>query len=64
MLNKLREIAEELLDKDRDKYTLILNILKDDDCYKKMDMDTFYSILDDLGIQDKNKVYLELMKGK
>ena len=64
MLNKLRELAQELLEKDKEKYTLILEILKEDDCYKKMDMDTFYSILDDLGIQDKNKVYIELMKGK
>lgn len=64
MLNKLRELAQELLDKDKEKYTLILEILKDDECYKKIDMDTFYSILDDLGIQDKNKVYVELMKGK
>ena len=64
MLNKLRKLAQELLDKDKEKYTLILEILKEDDCYKKMDMDTFYSILDDLGIRDKNKVYIELMKGK
>lgn len=64
MLNKLRETAQELLDKDKEKYTLILNILNEDDCYKKIDMDTFYSILDDLGIKDKNKVYIELMKGK
>jgi hypothetical protein len=64
MLNKLRMMAQELKEKDKDKYTLILNILNDDDCYKKMDMDTFYSILDDLGIQNKNKVYLDLMKGK
>lgn len=64
MLNKLRETAQKLLDKDKEKYTLILNILNEDDCYKKIDMDTFYSILDDLGIKDKNKVYIELMKGK
>ena len=64
MLNKLRELAQQLKEKDEAKYTLILNILKEDDCYKKMDMDTFYSILDDLGIKDKNKVYVQLMKGK
>jgi hypothetical protein len=57
-------MAQELIDKDKYKYTLILNILNEEDCYKKMDMDTFYSILDDLGIRDKNKVYIELMKGK
>lgn len=64
MLNKLRELAQQLKEKDEAKYTLILNILKEDDCYKKMDMDTFYSILDDLGIKNKNKVYVQLMKGK
>ena len=64
MLNKLRELAQQLKEQDEAKYTLILNILKEDDCYKKMDMDTFYSILDDLGIKNKNKVYVQLMKGK
>ena len=64
MLEKLRNKAQELIQTDKDKYELIANILKEDNCFKLMDMDTAYSILEDLGIQNKNKVYLELMKGK
>ncbi len=64
MLEQLRNRAKELINEDKEKYELILNILKEDNCFKLMDMDTAYSILEDLGIQDKNKVYLELMKGK
>lgn len=62
MLEVLRNRAEELIETDKKKYELILNILKDDDCFMKIDMDTAMSILNDLGVEEKEKVYIELLK--
>lgn len=62
MLEVLRNRAEELIENDKKKYELILNILKDDDCFMKIDMDTAMSILNDLGVEEKEKVYIELLK--
>ena len=62
MLEKLREKCKSLIEEDKDKYSLILKILSDDDCFRKIPMDTAYSILDDLKVDNKNKVYIELLK--
>ena len=62
MLEVLRNRAEELIEIDKKKYELILNILKDDYCFMKIDMDTAMSILNDLGVEEKEKVYIELLK--
>ena len=56
--------AVELQDIDKNKYELISDILSDDNCFEKMDMETTYSILNDLGIENINEVYIELMKRK
>ena len=56
--------AVELQDIDKNKYELISDILSDDNCFENMDMETAYSILNDLGIENINEVYIELMKRK
>ncbi len=61
-LDLLRERCKELLKSDKDKYTVIYNILKEDDCFKRMSMDMAYSILRDLRVDNKEEVYIELMK--
>lgn len=62
--NSLKKIAQELYDQstseeDRFKYELILNILNDDDCFKKMKTETAYKLLKDLKYEDDeiNKIY-------
>jgi hypothetical protein len=62
MLEVLRNKAEELMKEDKDKYELIFKILSDDDCFKKINIETAMSILEDLGVEDKDKVYIELLK--
>lgn len=64
MLEQLRMKALELQENNKEKYQLISNILSDDDCFSKMNMETAYSILKDLEVEDINKVYIELMKRK
>lgn len=63
MLDKLRDQAKLLTIIDKEKYTLISNILKNDNCFFEMSMEDAYSILRDLRIseQDITKVYLSLM---
>lgn len=63
MLDKLRNQAENLLSVDKEKYTLIKNILKNDNCFFEMTMEDAYSILRDLKVkeEDLKKVYLILM---
>ncbi len=63
MLDKLRNQAENLLSVDKEKYTLIKNILKNDNCFFEMTMEEAYSILRDLKVkeEDLKKVYLILM---
>ena len=62
MIEKLRERCKSLIKEDKDKYSLILNILNDDNCFRKIPIDTAYSILEDLKINNKDKVYIELLK--
>lgn len=62
MLNKLREITQELLNKNDEnfkKYSIINDILKNDKCFYEMDMDTAVSILTDLGYSydDSIRIY-------
>ena len=64
MIEQLRLKAVELQDIDKNKYELISDILSDDNCFENMDMETAYSILNDLGIENINEVYIELMKRK
>lgn len=63
MLDRLREQAKLLTVIDKEKYTLISNILKNDNCFFEMSMEDAYSILRDLRVseQDIKKVYLSLM---
>ncbi len=62
MINKLREITQELLNKNDEnfkKYSIINDILKSDKCFNEMNMDTAISILRDLGYsyEDSLKIY-------
>ncbi len=61
-LDFLRERCSELLPTDKEKYETIEAILKEDDCFNIIDMETAYSILEDLNIEDINEAYIELMK--
>lgn len=69
MIDKLKNINEKLIklnknDKDEyEKQILISKLLKEDDCFLKIDIEYAYSILRDLGIDEKNlkKVYYELI---
>lgn len=55
MLDNLRQKAQEILKNKnldyqaREKYLLISSILKEDNCFLKMDIDTALSIIVDLG---------------
>ncbi len=58
MINKLRKINDELLrravdTKEKKKYEIIKKIMKDDNCFFKMDIEYAYSILRDLGIEEE-----------
>lgn len=69
MIDKLKNINEKLIklnknDKDEyEKQILISKLLKEDDCFLKIDIEYAYSILRDLGIDEKNlkKAYYELI---
>ena len=64
MLYKLRNQCENLLLTDPEKYKTIANILNNDNCFFEMDIETAYSILRDLKVNEENlnKVYLDLVK--
>lgn len=64
MLDKLRMQCDSLLLVDPQKYQTIANILKNDNCFFEMDIESAYSILKDLNVKesDINKVYLDLIK--
>ena len=51
MIEKLRELARLNISKNKNKYELILKILDDENCFKKMNIKTSYSILSDLGFK-------------
>lgn len=69
MLDKLRRQAELLLEEtyntpEYEKYQLIKNILKNDNCFMEMDSIDAISILIDLRVSDQDikKVYVSLME--
>ncbi|MCH5167659.1 MAG: hypothetical protein J1F35_07220 [Erysipelotrichales bacterium] len=64
MLDRLRKQCDDLLSTDVEKYMTISNILKNDNCFFEMDIDTAYKILEDLNVkkEDISKVYLDLIK--
>ena len=69
MINKLKEINEKLIsihqknETELKKQLLIQKILNEKNCFFKMDIETAYSILKDLNINDKdlNNIYKELI---
>ncbi len=68
MIDRLRKIATIKLDgcndmDKRDRYLLIIKILDDDNCFKKMDIKIAYRILEDLGFRgdEVRRIYDELI---
>ena len=65
MIEKLREICDKqlVLNKDKEKYILIKKILNDKKCFLKMNIETSYAILRDLGVKEENlkSIYQELI---
>lgn len=62
MLEQLRTIVKDLMEKkdsNFNKYSLINDILSNDECFNELDMDTAVSILQDLGYsyEDSIKIY-------
>ncbi len=70
MIDKLIEINEKLLFKYKndkklfDKHIFINRILKEENCFKKIDIKTAFSLLKDLGFKEKDLsiIYLQLIK--
>ncbi len=68
MIDKLRKINNDLLfhaktEEEKRIYEIIKNILKDDSCFLKMNMDDAYGILRDLKIKEDeiDNMYILLM---
>ena len=66
MLDKLREQVLELMeqkDENFNKYSIISDILKNNECFLEMDIDTAVSILKDLGYSydDSIRIYTYLV---
>lgn len=63
MINKIRKLAEKYKGENKE---LISNILKFDDAFLNMDIETSYSILRELGVPEKNieKVFIELVRNE
>ncbi len=62
MLEQLRTIVKDLMEKkdsNFNKYSLINDILNNDECFNELDIDTAVSILQDLGYsyEDSIKIY-------
>lgn len=71
MHTKLYNIVNILLEKEQNetektKYNLIKKILEDKDCFFKLDAETSYSIIRDLGFDKKEtlEIYQELISQK
>lgn len=72
MIDKLKELNEKLINSnsenetDLQKQLLIQKLLKDKDCFLKMDIETAFSLLSDLKIpkEDLKRVYSELIDAK
>ncbi len=66
MQDKLKELATKMIEvsEDKEKYMLIKNILEDKNCFLKMEIETAFSILRDLNIEEKHleDTYNELTK--
>ena len=64
MLDRLRKQCESLIKNDPEKYTIISNILSNDNCFFEMDIDTAYRLLKDLRVKEEDirRFYLELIK--
>lgn len=63
MINKIRKLAEKYKGENKE---LISNILKFDDAFLNMDIETSYSILRELGVPEKEieKVFIELVRNE
>jgi hypothetical protein len=63
MINKIRKLAEKYRGENKE---LISNILKFDDAFLNMDIETSYSILRELGVPEKDieKVFIELVRNE
>ncbi len=63
MINKIRKLAEKYNGENKE---LISNILKFDDAFLNMDIETSYSILKELGVPEKDieKVFIELVRNE
>jgi len=63
MFNKIKNLA---LNYNGEARETILNLLKDEKCFYKMDIDTTYNILKTIGVSESeiNKVVIELLKEK
>ena len=69
MLDRLRKINEKLIKLNHDnqeilnKQLLIQKILKEEDCFQKIDVETAFNILKDLQIPQENlkNIYLSLI---
>lgn len=60
--DKLANILASVTDEDKEKYTLIKNILEEPEWFSKIDADTCISILIDLGysLEEAKEVYMKL----
>ena len=63
MINKIRKLAEKYKGENKE---LNSNILKFDDAFLNMDIETSYSILRELGVPEKDieKVFIELVRNE
>lgn len=63
MINKIRKLAEKYKGENKE---LISNILKFDDAFLNVDIETSYSILRELGVPEKDieKVFIELVRNE
>lgn len=72
VLQKVREVTNRLLlsenisKEKKQRLELISNILKDDQCFFKIDVDTAYNIIRDLGFshEETKSIYKELISSK
>ncbi len=71
MIYKLRELTEKQLHREenqdtKEKLFLIKEILKNDDCFMKITIDTAIAILNDLGFEKSQalEIYKEIIQNK
>lgn len=62
LMAKVDDILANIDDENREKYTLIKNIMSNPNWYMEIDVDTCISILVDLGynVEEAKKTYMEL----